>query len=101
MVTTNDKIIIWWLTNRKHKKLLLIRHKFITLMKKSHVGPTPKNDVHTSEDILTKNDQNISFDPELLLSSIDEIKMLELFIKKLFIKKQINVTKIALKKPRS
>ena len=30
-------------------------------MKKSHVPP--KNYVHTSEDIVYKNDQKISFDP--------------------------------------
>ena len=60
MVTTNDKIIIWWLTNRKHKKHVWL--DTITLMKKSHVPPPKKkkkkNDVHTSEDILTKTIRN-------------------------------------------
>ena len=49
MVTTNDKIIIWWLTNRKHKnKIFWLDTSLLPWWKKSHVPPC------TSEDILTK-----------------------------------------------
>ena len=49
MATTNDKIIIWWLTNRKPFDL---DTSLLPWWKKAMYFP--KNDVHTSEDILTK-----------------------------------------------
>ena len=55
MVTTNDKIILWWVTNRKHKKTFDYTLVYYPDEKKSRTPPPPKkNDVHTSEDILTK-----------------------------------------------
>ena len=63
MVTTNDKLILWWLTNRKHKNKLLIRTLIYYPDEKSHVPPPPPplpDDVHTSEDILPKMIKNIS-----------------------------------------
>ena len=52
MVTTNDKIILWWLTKNKHKKTFWLDTSLLPWWKKK--ACTPQNDVHTSEDILTK-----------------------------------------------
>ena len=49
MVTTYDKIILWWLTNRKHKKNFWLDTSLLPWWKKSCIPQ-----VHTSEDILTK-----------------------------------------------
>ena len=46
--------------NRKHTKTFDQTLVYYPDEKKSC---TPKNDVHTSEDITYKNDQKISFDP--------------------------------------
>ena len=51
MVTTNDNKITWWLTNRKHKQTFWLDTSLLPWWKKVMY---PQNDVHTSEDILTK-----------------------------------------------
>ena len=83
MVTTNDKIILWWLTNRKHTNKNWLDKKR---------SCTPQNDVHTSEDILTKmikkfpltlnffwvvyfqlSISNLLFSPQSTMKSLDSV----------------------------
>ena len=53
MVTTNDNIILWWLTNKKQTptKTFWLATSLLPWWKKVMY---PQNDVHTSEDITYK-----------------------------------------------
>ena len=77
MVTTNDKIIIWWLTNRKHKKPFWLDTSLLPWWKKV-MYPT-KWCSHKWRHTY-KNDQKISSDPfywvvylELLIICLESI----------------------------
>ena len=56
MVATNDKIIIWWLTNRKHKKTFWLDTSLLPWWKKV-MYPPKMMFTQVSEDILTKNEE--------------------------------------------